>query len=519
MASRRIPVLLIAAAGACASAWGLARQLAWRVPLREVIGSLHAVLVLALSVSVLACLALTAREVTAAKPAARPLSVLRTVFVVATSCWIAFFLLVHPTEKLWMEAGLGIAFGVLASVLLLEGRWKTLPAPLRKTTDVLLFSLCASAVTIEIALRALAEARPSQLLARFGDLPEERVRRYRMAPGHLHIGFPCNATGHYDDAFVKRKAGERRVIAIGDSFSLGVVPHAFHFTTVAERILGFPVDNMGIPSTGPPEYLRLLVDEALPLDPDLVVIDIFVGNDLVLGAESPSKAANLVRRFVDRNSVLLWLVPTRLRKMAEERRELGRRGPLVATPGAEIPGAEAPVEETASHTMEDPAATLSRLPWVTDPMLEIGSLSVANFRSCESGRATQGCTAGPSELDNLFQTLRAMQSSAGSTPISVMIIPDEYQVEDAVWQDVLEDTPGRSLDRDHPQKMLVPWLRKNGFEVLDLLPILRAVPPLADGRRHLYHLRNTHFNARGNEVTGKALAEFVRERFAHLPSR
>jgi hypothetical protein len=46
--------------------------------------------------------------------------------------------------------------------------------------------------------------------------------------------------------------------------------------------------------------------------------------------------------------------------------------------------------------------------------------------------------------------------------------------------------------------------------VLDLPPPLRAVPPLADGRRHLYHLRDTHFNARGNRAAGWALAEFVR---------
>ena len=38
---------------------------------------------------------------------------------------------------------------------------------------------------------------------------------------------------------------------------------------------------------------------------------------------------------------------------------------------------------------------------------------------------------------------------------------------------------------------------------------MRAVPKEADGRRHLYHLRDTHWNARGNELAGEALAKFV----------
>lgn len=38
---------------------------------------------------------------------------------------------------------------------------------------------------------------------------------------------------------------------------------------------------MGLPGTGPVDYLHLLVKEALPLEPDLVVIALYVGNDVV----------------------------------------------------------------------------------------------------------------------------------------------------------------------------------------------------------------------------------------------
>jgi hypothetical protein len=47
------------------------------------------------------------------------------------------------------------------------------------------------------------------------------------------------------------------------------------------------------------------------------------------------------------------------------------------------------------------------------------------------------------------------------------------------------------------------------------LPILRAAPPWTDGKKHFYHLRDTHFNARGNEIAGKALGEFLKPFLKH----
>jgi hypothetical protein len=90
-----------------------------------------------------------------------------------------------------------------------------------------------------------------------------------------------------------------------------------------------------------------------------------------------------------------------------------------------------------------------------------------------------------------------------------MLIPDEFQVEDALWDEVVAST-GRRLNRNQPQERITAFLRQEGIPSLDLLPALRAVPPMADGQRHLYHLQDTHFNVRGNQVAGEKLAEFLR---------
>ena len=57
--------------------------------------------------------------------------------------------------------------------------------------------------------------------------------------------------------------------------------------------------------------------------------------------------------------------------------------------------------------------------------------------------------------------------------------------------------PDEELDRFQPQRLLLAGLAERGIPALDLLPPLRAEPVGADGLRHLYHLRDTHINARG----------------------
>src|SRR6185436_10252748 len=99
---------------------------------------------------------------------------------------------------------------------------------------------------------------------------------------------------------------------------------------VCERALGVPVDNMGIIGVGPPEYLDMLVDEALPLDPSVVVIDLFVGNDFVFPAGTSGKSEALARSWLERGNVLLWIVPTRLARVLEERRHRSLQGGRIA---------------------------------------------------------------------------------------------------------------------------------------------------------------------------------------------
>ena len=139
-------------------------------------------------------------------------------------------------------------------------------------------------------------------------------------------------------------------------------------------------------------------------------------------------------------------------------------------------------------------------------------MAETDFLRVEAQRAL-----GISELERVgdyavcFEALLEIRRLTGDVPLVVMLIPDEFQVEDELWQRVRDHLQRSDLERDQPQRRIMEWLRAEGILYLDLLPILRAVPTMADGNRHLYHLRDTHFNARGNAVAGEALAEFLRD--------
>ncbi|MFW5733946.1 MAG: alginate O-acetyltransferase AlgX-related protein [Oceanidesulfovibrio sp.] len=90
----------------------------------------------------------------------------------------------------------------------------------------------------------------------------------------------------------------------------------------------------------------------------------------------------------------------------------------------------------------------------------------------------------------------------------MVLAPDEFQVNDALWarlMSIVEDPS--EYDRDYPQKRVAAYCREKGIPHLDLLPLLRE----AEHKQHTYHIRDTHWNAWGNEVAGKAIADKILE--------
>jgi hypothetical protein len=472
--------LALVALATLTSAHALGRALALRAGLEALLGAATWPLIAVCAAATACGLALLVRARTHPERLTHPAAALGALLVTAVLAWAFALAFVQPIQRLWFDLLCGLAAG-LWSLWMMRPR-----AP--RVLGRLLVAAAGCVFLAELGLRAAAAFAPLPLLARTHDAPRATIERFRCAPGQVHFGFACNERGFFDAPFARD--GRARVAVIGDSFGVGVVPHALHYTRVAEELLGLEIANVGVAGCGPPEYLALLVDEVLPLQPEAVVFALFAGNDLEF-KQAPAPHAWLRDAF-SRERVLLWQVPERLLRRAHD--------------GAALPGAGASVGDEADAL------------WLSDPRLEPPSLSPEAFLRLEVQRARTLSSPDAAALDALLSILEEARALVAPRPFAVLVIPDEFQVEDALWEEI-RATAGVELERDAFQRRLLPRLADAGIPALDLLPVLRAVAPLEDGRRHVYHLRDTHWNARGNRAAGLALAGFLRERLGDPDAR
>jgi len=159
-------------------------------------------------------------------------------------------------------------------------------------------------------------------------------------------------------------------------------------------------------------------------------------------------------------------------------------------------------------------------PWLTDPSLEEATFKIPeSFLEIVDRRVNRLCN--PKTADSyapIFEALETMRRLAKDRPFAVQLLPGEFQVSDELWSTVRKRSKGRKLYRDRPQRILGEWLTAQGIPYLDLLPELRRKCRDTPAE-HCYHLRNTHFNARGNRLAGRAMAEFLEPLLAEAAAR
>ena len=427
-----------------------------------------------------------------------------------------YLFLLQPFHKPTFDVMLALSLGLWAAYALVLRRPPAIPAPrVLRALDLVLFNLCLAALLAEGVLRIAARVSPSPLLAQESVRAAELVRAKaeQQRPGTLRFGFPFNAQGHYDTDFASEPTSGWRIASIGDSFSVGVVPHHFHFTTVIERQLDQAgadanVENVGYPGIGPFEYLHLLRSDVLPRKPDLVVVNLFIGNDL--GEAKRFKIEHrTLRLWLDRDNLLLYNFPRRLARLRKAQRA------NVDASGDGIQRVGSVANEATEQPLTTPEAMVAAYPWLADPDLEEPSFRLPGvYLHIEAERAEKACDPGATDIDALVASLGEMRRLAGDTPLVVTLLPDDFQVDDDLWRDIVKHTGRTELVRDLPQQLLTPWLNAEGIPHLDLLPILRERCNRRHGvdhrgSSHCYHLWDSHFNAHGNRVVGEAMAQFV----------
>lgn len=313
---------------------------------------------------------------------------------------------------------------------------------------------------------------------------------YRLQPGartqfttaefDTHIAI--NNAGVRDDEDIGPKAAnEKRIVVLGDSLVLSVqVPFSATFTEGLEQRLNarrppgdgteYRVINAGVQGYGPVEELLFFREVLRALEPDLVLVSLFVGNDAEEAVASqpklappPSAAERLsewivtgLRRTV-RRSMVLQVLRLRVRTATDRFRS-------TAPP-------EPPLQTYAAH----PAPRIARgLALTRDAVAQI-----------------------------------AADASRVGARTAIVLMPARFQLDDGDYgrlREIVQQSGGELL-RDAATERFAAALEELQLPMLDLLPALRAAPPGPD----LFFQENVHLTRRGHQVVGGALAAFLRE--------
>lgn len=328
---------------------------------------------------------------------------------------------------------------------------------------------------------------------------QQEFANFRELLRNEFFGYPFNANGYYDKEFYVAGEGDCVVAFVADSFGLGVVPYPFNVTTVAEEKLQqewaghcnrTDIFNFGVPKMAMKGYVQVLTHETPVYTPDLTVLCIFVGNDIFTADASTFVHSHLQN----------W----RLYHFAK--RQLfpySRPEPIYRVPTPRDPALPQRIDDMGNATPPVPD-------YILDPSKEPARFPEALYWLRQRERLGFFKPEKPSIRKHyriFFDTLDHIRETVQS-PLLVVLAPDELQVDDAVWQHLMQTHDPDDFVRDLPQQRILDYAQRTGMAVVDLLPILRQAQQ-TDG--HVYHLRDTHWNARGNQVAGEAIAKAILE--------
>ena len=230
--------------------------------------------------------------------------------------------LVPAESARWLSRSIFLGSLALAQAvwcLYWGARTVRVPSRTRRLFDVVCANVMGMLIVVEVGLASWAALRPSPLV--FRESVTGRVAALRGAPHQPFFEAKLNSDGFPDDEFFVAGPEDLVVVVLADSFGLGVVPLRYSFVAVAEDAINRDLEdrydyialhNFGLPAIGLAEYAHILVTEARPLRPTLVVVCVFVGNDIHEGMSftKGTKGCYQLQEW------LLWRVTERLLSLA-----------------------------------------------------------------------------------------------------------------------------------------------------------------------------------------------------------
>ena len=307
--------------------------------------------------------------------------------------------------------------------------------------------------------------------SRYGLQPNLRAR---LVSSEFDVSFETNHHGVRGPALLTKP--DLRILGLGDSFAIGfgVERHQTYLWVLARRWRQQSEEaiepvNAGVIGYNPYNSARYLFSEAATLQPDLVVLQLWVGDDLcrsssaarpVLKAEEPPATTF---KFLLLRSHLGMLVRDRLRAITPIRRWL------------------------MDHDMIHRYA-IDRLLSVDFP---------------------DRCSAQLEALSTLLAEIEAFCRQR-DIRLVLLLIPVREQVYEHDWERAIEydavEIEAEKVDFDAPNRVLQSIARERGIALFDATEALRTY---RDGGRLYFDGLDPHLTRRGHEVVGTALFRFL----------
>lgn len=324
---------------------------------------------------------------------------------------------------------------------------------------------------IEVCLRLFNYVYPTSIFYR------EDYNQYRGVPLSDSYGYKLNSHGFKDVEYqVVKKPGTYRIVGIGDSFTFSVAPYPYNFLTLLEDTLHTmpalpPVEliNMGICSTGPPHYLSIITEEALPLEPDMIVLSLFMGNDIAESSRDSRKRKLFTYSYLASSLYYIYKIVSGMNQGGT------------------------PTSYGDGYTYCDSCSTIK-----PERYLDIENQRSYVFQRNNAAfeRHVKDAMYYLTKIDQLCKRQHIK--------LVVVLLPDEMQIDTNLRERVRAygKIPAAAWDNAQPNRVLSAALEKAGVPVVDLLNDFVAQPRGAP----LYLPNDSHWNIRGNRVAKDVLA-------------
>ena len=385
-----------------------------------------------------------------------------------------------------------IIFGIyiLALILVLIFRYKWTGYDLKKLKNVLA-NITVGAVTI-FSLTILFEIWLQLYPHRFIGIDKINIM------GEFS---DYTSRGYLTEDVLKKKKDIVRILGLGDSFSVYLRDKKQNYNDILQQKYidsgkgEVEVINAGMEGMGPGYYWHILNKFGKLINPDLVLVGFFVGNDFeeaeisVFIGNIIMEPKNLIKRYSKYGEFSYWRLCKLLKNKYTHYREARRK------------------KQEAKQ----------------QPAQEEGTFSQATFIEVEKKRSWIFNNNKRDDLQQRWQEcsniLLKIKDWCDRKQIKMVIaiLPEQFQVDQALREEVLikyKHNTEENLDLSYPNTLIVNFCRTHDINCLDMLAQFQA----QGETRPLYKLRDSHWNEAGNRLAADLIFAYL-EKNNLLPSR